>query len=73
MKKLIFGLAFLGAMSLSGVSVNAQGMGGPGGGEDEKRWQQLHCTDGTGGTYEICFYTGDGNTCDTHGAKTRNC
>lgn len=70
MKKLIFGLAFFGAMAISGVSVNAQGTGGAG---DEKRWQQLSCTDGSGGTYEICFYTGDGNTCDTHGEKTRNC
>lgn len=41
--------------------------------DDELRWKQMHCTDGSGGTYEICFYSGDGNTCDTWGERTRDC
>jgi len=72
MKKLISGMLFVAAMGLSfgGTVANAQILGGNG---DDLYWQQLTCTDGSGGTYEICFYTGDGNPCDTHGETTRNC
>jgi hypothetical protein len=40
--------------------------------DGEKKWKQMHCTSGTG-TYEICFYTGDGNSCSTWGETTRDC
>lgn len=66
MKKLLFSLAFfMGAMIFGSVSLYA--------GEEIMRWQQLSCTDGSGGVYEICFYSGDGNQCYTYLEKTRNC
>ncbi len=65
MKKLLFGMAFMGFMMFVGVSVQAQ--------ELELRWNQMPCTDGSGGQYEICFYTGDGSLCSTWGEKTREC
>ncbi|RAI90046.1 hypothetical protein [Algoriphagus yeomjeoni] len=66
MKKLLFGMAFfMGAMVFSIGDLLAE--------EDEMRWKQLPCTDGSGGTYEVCWLTGDGNICDTWGEQTRDC
>lgn len=66
MKKLLFGIAFFtGSMLFSSLTVQAE--------EDIMRWQQMFCRDGSGGMYEICYYSGDGNLCSTHGAKTRDC
>ena len=61
MKKLLFGIASL--VLFTSLTIQAHNM----------RWQQLRCTDGTDGVYEICWYTGDGNECDTYREKTRNC
>ncbi|WP_339751225.1 hypothetical protein [Algoriphagus aquimarinus] len=66
MKKLLFGMAFfMGAMMFSIGNLQAE--------EDEMRWIQLDCTDGSGGTYEICWLTGNGNVCDTYWERTRDC
>ncbi|WP_086542471.1 hypothetical protein [Algoriphagus antarcticus] len=66
MKKLLFGTAFfLGAIFFTSLSVQAE--------EDIMRWEQMFCTDGSGGTYEICFLTGDGNQCFTWYDTTRDC
>lgn len=66
MKKLLFGMAFfMGAMMFSSVNVQAE--------EDIMRWKNRNCSDGSGGTYEICWLTGNGNVCDTYGETTRNC
>ncbi len=71
MKKLLFGIAFMGAMMCTGLSGYGQASVDPV--SEEMRWKNLQCTDGSGGTYEICWLTGDGNTCDTYGEKTRYC
>ncbi len=42
------------------------------GSESTLRWKQMYCTNGPG-VYEICFYTGDGNSCSTWGEVTRDC
>ena len=56
---------FFGAMMFSTMNVHGE--------EIVLRWRNLKCTDGSGGTYEICWASGNGNTCGTYGEKTRNC
>lgn len=66
MKKLLFGMAFfMGAMMFSSLNSQAE--------VPVFRWKNLNCTDGSGGTYEICWASGNGNICTTYGEKTRNC
>lgn len=61
-------------MMMTGVSFEAKAdMPPPGGEEDEMRWAEMWCEDGSGSRYEICFYTGDGNLCTTWGDTTRDC
>jgi hypothetical protein len=71
-KSFVFGLAFLGSLAFGGISANAQGMGGPGNGGEELKWKQLYCST-TGSFFEICFLSGDGNSCDEWGTQTRDC
>jgi len=66
LKKLLFGMAFfIGAMMFSTVNVQAE--------ELVLRWRNLTCSDGSGGTHEICWASGNGDICTTYGEKTRNC
>lgn len=75
LKSILCGALFmLFLLAFSSGPVNSQGIGGPGaGGESETRWLNLPCLDGSGGTYEICFYSGDGNICPIWGQRTRDC
>lgn len=75
LKSILLGGMFVFAfLILTGSPAISQGLGGPGaGGETEYKWQQLWCTDGSGGTYEICYMIGDGNPCPTWGITTRDC
>jgi hypothetical protein len=70
MKKVLFGLAFLGAMAFSGSILFAQGMEEPGG--SDYKWKQRVCPS-TQETYEVCWISGDGNACDEWGQMTRDC
>jgi len=71
-KSFVFGLAFLGSMGFGGIKSQAQESVDPGEGAPPLGWQQMTCP-ATGGTYEVCWYFGDGNSCSTWGDKTRNC
>ena len=70
MKKVLFGLAFLGAMAFSGITAQGQGSVDPG--ESDYKWKQLICPE-TQQAFEVCWLTGDGNPCSTWGETTRDC
>jgi hypothetical protein len=62
-KSFVFGLAFLGSMGIGGISVNAQTLGGSGGGADQCKVELLLCSIWTGSTRQICHLNGDGVDC----------
>jgi len=64
MKKVLFGLAFLGAMAFSGSILFAQGMADPGqGGGFECKIELLKCNWYSSETRQICHQNGDGLSC----------
>ncbi|MDO8965398.1 hypothetical protein [Algoriphagus sp.] len=65
MKKLIFGLAFLGSMAFGTNDVKAQGVGGPGGGIGgfECKVEIFICNYFTGSSRQVCHQNGDGVSC----------
>ena len=71
-KSSVFGLAFFGSMVFGGINSHAQESVEPGEGSLPMGWHQMTCP-ATGGTYEVCWYFGDGNSCSTWNDQTRNC
>lgn len=63
MKKLIFGLAFLGSLAFSSYNANAQGMGGGGSG-GECMVEVIICNWIHGTMRQICHQNGNGVTCN---------
>lgn len=63
MKKLIFGLAFLGSLTFSSSNTNAQGMGGDGSGGFECKTESIRCNWYNAETRLICHQNGDGLSC----------
>lgn len=65
MKKLIFGLAFLGSLAFCSSNTNAQGMGGDGSGTGgfDCKVEIIICNIFTGSSRQVCHQNGTGVSC----------